>query len=172
MEEYDRIINEMKEKGVADDKITKDLRAEIKKRYLAGELTKNETEKLLKKYVGKEDKELYVDLKNWEYKKNHPEAESVGVYSTFYDAIDHAKETGNIDDRDAIRAEIEELVDSGYYEKSDIAARVTGKYKQEYLSVTNGTERAAMKNLLISVFMMCGVSNEEALKRINSWEEE
>lgn len=172
MEEYDRIINEMKEKGVADDKITKDLRAEIKKRYFADELTTDETEKFLQKYGGKEEKDLYVQMKKWEYKKNHPEAESVSVYSTFYDAIDHAKETGDIDDRDAIRAEIEELVDSGYYEKSDIAARVTGKYKQEYLSITNGTERAAMKNLLISVFMMCGVSNEEALKRINSWEEE
>lgn len=172
MDEYDRIINEMKEKGVADDKVTKDLWAEIKKRYLAGELTKNETEELLQKYIGKDEKDLYADLKNWEYKKNHPDASSVSVYSAFYDAIDHAKETGDIDDRDAIRAEIQELVNSGYFEKSDIAARVTGKYKQEYLNIQNGTERAAMKNLLISVFMMCGVSHSDALKRINSWEKE
>lgn len=168
-ERYEESMTELEEKEIGEDQIQEGIRKEVKERYLTGELTQEETEQLLVKEGGVDENEAYWKLRDWDYKKQNPDAGS-GEYKYLYDAIDYAFETGAINDRDLIQKEITLLLEHGKTKES-VMEQITGHYKAKYLEMKASGKYADMKNLLISAYMMLELSKNEAMKKIDGWEE-
>ena len=109
-----------------------------------------------------DDNDIYYKLKKWENGSDWTK------YSDFYSAMDNAYETGKINDRDKIKAEIDDLKKHGVKEEN-IKSQITEKYKPIYLEAKKNGNYADLKNLLISAYMMCGDSHSEAMKKIDNW---
>lgn len=161
-EEYNSIMQELSDKNVEEDKIDTGIMSELKKRYTAGEMEKSTVEKILKDQFEMDDNDIYYKLKEWENGSDWTK------YSDFYSAMDNAYETGKINDRDKIKAEINDLKKHGVKEEN-IKRRITDKYRPIYLEAKKNGNYADLKNLLISAYMMCGDSHSEAMKKIDDW---
>lgn len=161
-EEYNSIMQELSGKNVEEDKIDSGIMSELKKRYTAGEMEKSTVENILKDQFEMDDNDIYYKLKKWENGSDWTK------YSDFYSAMDNAYETGKINDRDKIKAEIDDLKKHGVKEET-IKSQITEKYKQIYLEAKKNGNYADLKNLLISAYMMCGDSHSEAMKKIDNW---
>ena len=161
-EEYNSIMQELSGKNVEEDKIDSGIMSELKKRYTAGEMEKSTVENILKDQFEMDDNDIYYKLKKWENGSDWTK------YSDFYSAMDNAYETGKINDRDKIKAEIDDLKKHGVKEET-IKSQITEKYKQIYLEAKKNGNYADLKNLLISAYMMCGNSHSEAMKKIDNW---
>lgn len=166
---YEESMTELEEKEIGEDQIQEGIRAEVKDRYLVGELTQEEAEQLLVKEGGLDENGAYWKLRDWDYKKQNPDAGN-GEYKYLYDAIDYAFETGTINDRDLMQQEITLLLEHGKT-KEGVIGQITGHYKEKYLEMKAEGKCADMKNLLISAYMMLGLSKDEAMKKIDGWEE-
>ena len=161
-EEYNSIMQELSDKNVEEDKIDSGIMSELKKRYAAGEMEKSTVENILKDQFEMDDNDIYYKLKKWENGSDWTK------YSDFYSAMDNAYETGKINDRDKIKAEIDDLKKHGVKEEN-IKSQITEKYKPIYLEAKKNGNYADLKNLLISAYMMCGDSHSEAMKKIDNW---
>ena len=161
-EEYNSIMQELSDKNVEEDKIDSGIMSELKKRYTAGEIEKSTVENILKDQFEMDDNDIYYKLKKWENGSDWTK------YSDFYSAMDNAYETGKINDRDKIKAEIDDLKKHGVKEEN-IKSQITEKYKPIYLEAKKNGNYADLKNLLISAYMMCGDSHSEAMKKIDNW---
>ncbi len=161
-EEYNSIMQELSDKNVEEDKIDSGIMSELKKRYTAGEMEKSTVENILKDQFEMDDNDIYYKLKKWENGSDWTK------YSDFYSALDNAYETGKINDRDKIKAEIDDLKKHGVKEET-IKGQITEKYKPIYLEAKKNGNYADLKNLLISAYMMCGDSHSEAMKKIDDW---
>nr|DAK02969.1 MAG TPA: Large polyvalent protein-associated domain 3 [Caudoviricetes sp.] len=161
-EEYNSIMQELSDKNVEEDKIDSGIMSELKKRYTAGEMEKSTVENILKDQFEMDDNDIYYKLKKWENGSDWTK------YSDFYSALDNAYETGKINDRDKIKAEIDDLKKHGVKEEN-IKSQITEKYKPIYLEAKKNGNYADLKNLLISAYMMCGDSHSEAMKKIDNW---
>ncbi len=161
-EEYNSIMQELSDKNVEEDKIDSGIMSELKKRYTAGEMEKSTVENILKDQFEMDDNDIYYKLKKWENGSDWTK------YSDFYSAMDNAYETGKINDRDKIKAEIDDLKKHGVKEEN-IKSQITEKYKPIYLEAKKNGNYADLKNLLISAYMMCGDSHSEAMKKIDNW---
>lgn len=161
-EEYNSIMQELSDKNVEEDKIDSGIMSELKKRYTAGEMEKSTVENILKDQFEMDDNDIYYKLKKWENGSDWTK------YSDFYSALDNAYETGKINDRDKIKAEIDDLKKHGVKEET-IKSQITEKYKPIYLEAKKNGNYADLKNLLISAYMMCGDSHSEAMKKIDDW---
>lgn len=161
-EEYNSIMQELSDKNVEEDKIDTGIMSELKKRYTAGEIEKSTIENILKDQFEMDDNDIYYKLKKWENGSDWTK------YSDFYSAMDNAYETGKINDRDKIKAEIDDLKKHGVKEEN-IKSQITEKYKPIYLEAKKKGNYADLKNLLISAYMMCGDSHSEAMKKIDNW---
>lgn len=161
-EEYNSIMQELSDKNVEEDKIDSGIMSELKKRYTAGEMEKSTVENILKDQFEMDDNDIYYKLKKWENGSDWTK------YSDFYSAMDNAYETGKINDRDKIKAEIDDLKKHGVKEEN-IKSQITEKYKPIYLEAKKKGNYADLKNLLISAYMMCGDSHSEAMKKIDNW---
>lgn len=161
-EEYNSIMQELSDKNVEEDKIDSGIMSELKKRYTAGEMEKSTVENILKDQFEMDDNDIYYKLKKWENGSDWKK------YSDFYSAMDNAYETGKINDRDKIKAEIDDLKKHGVKEEN-IKSQITEKYKPIYLEAKKNGNYADLKNLLISAYMMCGDSHSEAMKKIDNW---
>lgn len=96
-------MQELSDKNVEEDKIDSGIMSELKKRYAAGEMEKSTVENILKDQFEMDDNDIYYKLKKWENGSDWTK------YSDFYSAMDNAYETGKINDRDKIKAEIDDL---------------------------------------------------------------
>lgn len=161
-EEYNSIMQELSEKNVEEDKIDSGIMSELKKRYTAGVIEKSTVENILKDQFEMDENDIYYKLKKWENGSDWTK------YSDFYSAMDNAYETGKINDRDKIKAEIDDLKKHGVKEEN-IKSQITEKYKPIYLEAKKKGNYADLKNLLISAYMMCGDSHSEAMKKIDNW---
>ena len=161
-EEYNSIMQELSDKNVEEDKIDSGIMSELKKRYTAGEMEKSTVENILKDQFEMDENDIYYKLKKWENGSDWTK------YSDFYSAMDNAYETGKINDRDKIKAEIDDLKKHGVKEEN-IKSQITEKYKPIYLEAKKKGNYADLKNLLISAYMMCGDSHSEAMKKIDNW---
>lgn len=99
------------------------------------------------------------------------------IYNGVFENIQRTQSTSEYADlKDAISKdgdvveEVKKLKDSGKEDKS-IKATITRSYKDEYLATTDKTEKANMKNKLIKAYMAAGDTREDALEKINKWEE-
>lgn len=168
-EKYEEVAIALEEDAVDEEQIQQGIRAELKDRYLSGSLTREETMQLLMKEGGLGTDEAYWKIRDWDYKQENPDAGS-GEYKYLYDAFDNAYETGKLSERDVMQEEITALVEHGKKPES-VAGRITNHYKFQYLELKAAGRCADMKNLLISAYMMLGLSKDEAMEKIDGWEE-
>lgn len=165
----DRLV---KETGMDKEEATEEVYSwqieELREDFMNGDIKeKRALEDLTEKY-GLDDNEAFFEVREWTYKKEHP-GETCGKYTILHNAIDAANESGDLDDRDAIRDEIRTLKAHGV-EKKDIVASVTRNYKDDFLEAKRNGNYADLQNLLISTYMFAGLSYDEAREKINSWE--
>jgi hypothetical protein len=160
-ERYDKLYRQMAEgKDKSDSAIQSGVTTQIKEMYEAGELTRDEAENALVD-IGKTPDEAYFKLEEWGYEGEG----SYGQYKGVFDSIDNALKGG---DRRAIEREVKELTDHGKTE-SAIASQITKEYKPQYLVAKSQGKAADLKNILLTAYQCCGLSRDEALKKIESW---
>ena len=83
---------------------------------------------------------------------------------------DNLKEAISANKASDIGAAVEELIAYGTKESS-IVSQITSMYKEEYLSLQNGSkEKVTMKDALTKAYKAAGLSEEKAVKKINDWE--
>lgn len=169
-EKYEDALGELEEKEIETKDIESGVRNEVKDRYLIGEISKEDAEDILREAGGLDANETYWKIRDWEYRANNPDASS-SDYKYLYDAMDNAFESGKIDDRDAMVEEISLLLNHGKTTET-VMRQVTDHYKPIYLELKAAGSYADMKNLLISAYMMLGLSKSEAMEKIEGWEEE
>lgn len=168
-EKYEEAANALEENAVDEKQIRQGIRVELKDRYLSGSMTQEEAMQLLMKEGGLDADEAYWKIRDWDYKQENPDAGS-GEYKYLYDAFDNAYETGKLSERDVMQEEITALVEHGKKPES-VAGQITNHYKSQYLEQKAAGKCADMKNLLISAYMMLGLSKDEAMEKIDGWEE-
>lgn len=157
-EAYDKAYQDLIDKGMDADDIPGKIILKMKERYESGTLSKEAAEKLMVEELNYDKDDAWFKInREWDYGSK---------YGLLYNNIDYAYSTGNTSDRRAIDTEIQELLKHGV-EKSDIAAGITRKYKEQYLE----SPSADMKNLLLTCYMYCGYARDEAMKKIEKWSE-
>lgn len=85
-------------------------------------------------------------------------------YSKLKDAINVAMESKKTDDRKAIKEQIQALTKKGV-DIGSIKSTITSTYKPIYLA----NQTADLQNLLITCYMYCGMTRDEAIKLIKNW---
>ena len=157
-EAYDRAYQDLIDKGVESDDIPEKIISKMKERYEEGTLSKEDAIKLMIDELNYDGDDVWFKAnREWDYGSK---------YGLLYNNIDYAYNTGNTTDRRAIDAEIKELLKHGV-EESDIAAGITRKYKEDFVE----NPSANMKNLLLTCYMYCGYTRDEAMKKIEKWSE-
>lgn len=162
-ERYEKIWDQMEERGMADNDIHKAIRTKLKDQYLDGEVTREEAEDVMRDTCDMSDNEIFRKIREWEGEDSD--------YAELHRAIDAALESGQMKDRDPIFDFIKMAKENGK-EPSDIARSVTTEYKPKYLEAKKNHRYADIKNLLISVYMYLGYTWDESKKKVESWEEE
>ena len=161
-ETYDSIKQELMDKELENSDIKSGLMKQVKERYQNGELTKEKTEKILGELFELDEHDIYWKFEKWK---------GIEKYDGFYKAIDDAYSSRKISDREKIKKEIKHLKEHGVKDSS-IKSRIKDKYMQDYLEAKEKGNYADLKNLLISVYMMCGDSYNDAVYKIEGWSEE
>lgn len=85
-----------------------------------------------------------------------------GGYGNLWEAIDTNKS-------DNIKKAVASMEKYGYT-KTGMISQITGQYKNEYLNAST-SEKVKIKNKLILAYKVCGLTEDEANKKINSWKE-
>ena len=134
----------------------------IKDEYEAGNLTRQEAEKLYRQEnPNASDKDVMAAFDKIDYeKKAGKELDSYSNYTPLYDAISNNKS-------DEIKAVVKHMTDNGY-KAEDIKKQLTTKYKQAYLDA-KGSEKTKLMDALTKAYKAIGLSAEDALKIINGW---
>lgn len=157
-ETYDRAYHDLIDKGMEEGDIPGKIISKMKERYEEGALSKEDAVKLMIEELNYDEDDAWFKVnREWEYGSK---------YGLLYNNIDYAFDTGNTSDRRAIETEIKELLEHGV-EKSDIVAGITRKYKEGFIE----NPSANMKNLLLTCYMYCGYTRDEAMKKIEKWSE-
>ena len=155
-EKYDRAYQDLIDKGMEENDIPGKIISKMKERYENGTLSKEDAVKLMRDELNYDEDEAWFKAnREWDYGSK---------YGLLYENVDYAFKTGNTTDRRAIETEIKELLKHNV-EKSDIVASITRKYKEQYLE----NPSANMKNLLLTCYMYCGYTRDDAMEKIEKW---
>lgn len=165
---YEKVELELIEFGVEEDDILNGILTEMGERYRAGTIERSVVEEFMRTEKDMEDKDIFMKIRTWDYKKEYPEGEYNSGYAYLYHYLDTARESGKVEDRKDIQSEIRLLMKNGV-EKKDINSCITRHFKEEYLEAKKSGSHAKLKNLIISVYMMLGISHEDANKKIDAW---
>lgn len=167
---YEKVELELIESGVEEDDILSGILAEMGERYRAGTIERSVVEEFMRTEKDMEDKDIFMKIRTWDYKKEYPEGEYNSGYAYLYHYLDIACESGKVEDRKDIQSEIQLLMKNGV-EKKNILTCVTNHFKSDYLDAKKTGSHVKLKNLIISAYMMLGLTHEEANKKIDAWEE-
>ena len=156
---YQELLRNYEEAGKEnpEKEVAASVRSQVKERYLQGEYTDQEAERLLEKY-GLAGDDIYWTMKEWKggdgWKK----------YDEFYQALESGTD---------IKKVISEYESHGVEEKS-LKSAVTSNYKEQYLEYyhSNKTKAAELKSKLIGWYMALGDTREQAAKKIDKWPEQ
>ncbi len=167
-EEIERVLElyDGDESEVAS-KITK----AVKEYYISGDIDSDTATQYLIQYAGKDEDEVYWDIREWDYIAGNSSGDGYSKYGNFYTAV----ETG-ID----LRTIINEYISNGV-DESDLAGQITKHFKPIYKEMSN-TERARLQSYLLNAYEMIltdGMTAEEKeafrerkKKEISKWLEE
>lgn len=169
-ESYEKTELELIEAGVDEATILSGIQSEMGERYKAGTIERSVVEEFMRTEKDMEEKDIFMKIRTWDYKKEYPEGEYNSGYAYLYHYLDAAFESGKVEDRQIIKDEIQLLLKNGV-EKGTISARITDHFKSDYLEAKKNGNYASLKNLIISAYMMLGLTHEEANKKIDAWEE-
>ncbi len=161
MDRYNKLYNEQVKTSTASDpekSIKNKMKSYLQEAYNQKELIADEVTDYLNKAGIEFDSDLFDE---WDY-KNETGATSYSKYSRLKDAITDSYENGT--DRTEIKNQINKLLNDGV-EVSSIKSTITSTYKPIYLE----NKSAALKNLLITCYMYCGDTRDEAIKKIDDW---
>lgn len=162
-ERYARLESQLVEgKEKSESTVTSNVISKVKERYEAGEITRETAERALEA-LGKTPDEAYFKLEEWSYEGEG----SYGTYKNLYTSIDYVV-SGQISNRGVIEREVKDLTSHGK-EPSAVASQITKEYKPKYLEAVANGNAANLKSVLITAYQYCGLSREEAIKKIDSW---
>lgn len=162
MDRYNKLYNQQIKASESKDpetNVKNKIKGMIQNSYNNQEITDKEAIKYLED-AGIEYKDDVIE--GWEYKALT--GNTMTQYSKLKDSIDAAIKSKNTSDRKAIKEQIDALVKKGI-EISKIKSSITSTYKPIYLA----NKSADLQNLLITCYMYCGLTKEEALKLIKNW---
>ena len=150
--------------GYTEKEIVAAMKSYITDQYRDGDITKQEAEKMLKKYrpeMSRDD--IFWTLDLIDYKNETGNTDASGNYYRLKDAINAGKSDG-------IRKAVQTMLQHGYDQKKIknwLANKDTG-FKTAYLAA-KGNEKIRIKNALIMVYKAIGISENEANRIINKW---
>ncbi len=155
----DRAYSIMNSAGVDTEDITSKMKTMIKDGYTSNSLDYNSALNALQRYGQEDAGDAYYDLEEAKAKADGAES-----YSR-YDALTDAISSGN---GSSIVSEVNDLVNHGV-EAKNVQSKITSTFKAQYLELLAQGKAANMQNALISAYMACGKTKDEAMKMISRW---
>lgn len=136
---------------------TNTLKGAIKRKYLDGSITREQTEEMLETYADMDEDAIFWKLEEWDYGSGE-EDESWNKYDKFTDAV----RTGT-----NLKSVIGEYTDHGTA-ASTLAGKITSAFKDEYANASN-EQRAALKGYLLNAYELLGYDRAKKSKDIDKW---
>ena len=144
------------EKDARDEAVSK-LKTALGKKYKAGDVSAETAKEILSQAFGLSDDDIYWVLDRWD----HAADEDYSKYQDFYTAVETGKD---------LRQVIKRYTDNGV-EMEDLRGQIGQHFKRPYMAMSSG-ERASIKGYLLNAYELCGISREDAMTKIATWEYE
>lgn len=157
IEGNDRQENSIRAEFSDDDSYQSEMRTAIKDRYAAGEIDYDTAIRYLVEYGGMEEIDAYWRVEEWMYENET--GDDYAKYNEFFTAVQTGKN---------LKAVIKKYTDNGVSVET-LATQITNHYKPLYIEMSN-YEKAGIKGYLLNAFEQCGVTREDATKKIQYWE--
>lgn len=126
---------------------------------MAGEIDESTALKHMVLHAGMDADEAYCLMDSWKYHKAVGSDDGYGKYSNLYDAV----RTGT-----DLEGVIKTYTDNGI-KPSTLTSQITEELKPEYVKLTP-KERSAMRKKLVNAFVLCGMEQEDAEEKLDSWD--
>ena len=153
----DRQANSIRAEFTDEDSYQSAMRTAIKDRYAAGVIDYDTAIQYLVKYGGMEEDDAYWKAEEWMYESET--GEDYGKYDEFFTAVQTGKN---------LKAVIKKYTDNGV-ELETLSSQITNHYKPMYIEMST-SEKAGIKGYLLNAFEQCGVTREDATKKLQYWE--
>jgi Ca2+-binding EF-hand superfamily protein len=146
-------------KDLASDKDMEEARSSIKSSigtlYKDGVYSKALTSRILEKYIGLDENEIYWTFDRWDNT-----TDGYAKFDNLWDAVE---------DGENLKGVIEEYTEHGVEVKT-LRSSITSHFKPLYLAL-EGKEKANMKKMLLDAYQALGVDRADASKNIDRWKE-
>ena len=143
----------------ASEKVTEWVKDDTKEKFEAGTIDEEEAEEALME-AGMGANDAHFKVQEWE----------TGSTSAYID-VNNAISSG---DPEAIVKAVNEMLEYGYT-KDDLKgySGISKNFKEQYIDLyhTNKTEAASLKSAILTYYQACGMSREDAAKKVDKWVE-
>jgi hypothetical protein len=143
----------------ASEKVAEWVKDDTKEKFEAGTIDSEEAEEALME-AGMGANDAHFKVQEWE----------TGSTSDYIGVI-NAISSG--DHKDIVDA-VNEMLEYGYdKEKLKSYSGITSNFKEQYIDLyhTNKTEAASLKSAILTYYQACGMSREDAAKKVDKWVE-
>jgi hypothetical protein len=143
----------------ASEKVAEWVKDDTKEKFEAGTIDSEEAEEALME-AGMGANDAHFKVQEWE----------TGSTSDYIGVI-NAISSG--DPKDIVDA-VNEMLEYGYdKEKLKSYSGITSNFKEQYIDLyhTNKTEAASLKSAILTYYQACGMSREDAAKKVDKWVE-
>lgn len=131
----------------------------LKEKYLSGEVSSDLAIDFLIEQCDMDEEDAYWKLDEWAYQKENGSSDEYSKYTEFFDAV----QTGR-----NLKTVIKNYTDNGV-ELNTLASQITSHFRPQYSQMST-SERANIKGYLLNAFEQCGVSRDDANKKLQYWE--
>lgn len=154
-------VNYLEKLGAEDasEKVAEWVKDDTKEKFEAGTIDSEEAEEALME-AGMGANDAHFKVQEWE----------TGSTSDYIGVI-NAISSG--DPEDIVNA-VNEMLEYGYdKEKLKSYSGITSNFKEQYIDLyhTNKTEAASLKSAILTYYQACGMSREDAAKKVDKWVE-
>jgi len=143
----------------ASEKVTEWVKDDTKEKFEAGTIDEEEAEEALME-AGMGANDAHFKVQEWE----------TGSKSAYID-VNNAISSG---DPEAIVKAVNEMLEYGYTkDRLKGYSGISENFKEQYIDLyhTNKTEAASLKSAILTYYQACGMSREDAAKKVDKWVE-
>ena len=142
-----------------EKKLKSAVKSAIRERYLDGDIDKAKAREYLTSFTGDKIDDTYWIIKEWDHDMEEGQDEDFGKYDEFYTAVESGEN---------LNETITTYTANGV-KKSALSSQITTHFKPLYIELSE-TDRAEMREKVITALEVCGVESEDAEYRMKTWD--
>ena len=160
---------ELRDNGYSEKDVASSTRTGIKKLYMEGKITFQETQRLLKAHGGNEWTSE-MDANDWYWLEKEYEFAKANQGDTTAKWSKYSRLKTAMESNKDVRGAIKELLDHGV-QKGDISGQISDMYKESYVNLykTDKRKALALQEKLLDWYVAAGYKREECIKHIKKY---